>query len=88
MNTAEYTLLIKDNGGSRSGIDRRQLVRSESIPERRSGRDRREGHDRRSGCGQKRYHQNPGELYPVERRDQFRSLKEDTRNGKFASHRK
>ena len=64
--------MIKDNGGSRSGAERRQFDCNESIPERRSGKDRRKGFDRRSEFGQKRRHQNPDNLHPVERRDQFR----------------
>jgi hypothetical protein len=40
---------IKDQGGRRSGIDRRRFSYAGHIPERRSGKDRREGSDRRSG---------------------------------------
>ena len=40
-------LFIKDNGGRRLGIDRRQFSYNLHIPERRSGKDRRSGHDRR-----------------------------------------
>jgi len=40
--------IITDNGGRRSGIDRRQFSYYEHIPERRSGKDRRNGNDRRS----------------------------------------
>ena len=36
-----------DNGGRRSGIDRRQFSYSGHMPERRSGEDRRSGGDRR-----------------------------------------
>ena len=36
-----------DNGGRRSGIDRRQFSYSEHIPERRDDKDRRSGIDRR-----------------------------------------
>jgi len=38
-----------DNGGRRSGIERRRFSYSDHIPERRSGRDRRSGKDRRCG---------------------------------------
>lgn len=38
-----------DQGGRRSGKDRRQFEYSGHIPERRSGRERRSGVDRRSG---------------------------------------
>lgn len=36
-----------DNGGRRSGIDRRQFSYSDHVPERRSGKERRSGRDRR-----------------------------------------
>ena len=67
--------MIKDNGGSRSGVERRQFKVTESTPERRSGKERRKGIDRRMGIGQRRGHQNPGDLLPIERRDQFRRIK-------------
>jgi hypothetical protein len=38
---------LPDNGGRRSGIDRRQLTYTAHIPERRSGKERRSGLDRR-----------------------------------------
>jgi Tfp pilus assembly protein PilZ len=38
---------IKDRGGTRSGIDRRNMIISEFYPEKRSGKDRRKGEDRR-----------------------------------------
>ena len=44
----EDTLIIADNGGRRSGVDRRQFTYSSYVPERRSGRDRRSIADRRS----------------------------------------
>ncbi len=66
--------MIKDNGGSRSGRERRQLEVTGYIPERRSGKERRKGTDRRMGLGQRREHQNPGDLLPIERRDQFRRM--------------
>jgi hypothetical protein len=36
-----------DNGGRRSGLDRRQFFYSGYMPERRSGEERRNGGDRR-----------------------------------------
>jgi hypothetical protein len=44
-----YILKIKlrDNGGRRSGIERRQFAYTLHLPERRSGNDRRAGTDRR-----------------------------------------
>ena len=55
-------------------MERRQFEYTESIPERRSGKERRKGIDRRTGLGQRRGHQNPGDLLPIERRDQFRRI--------------
>jgi hypothetical protein len=40
-------LVIFDNGGRRSGGDRRNYSYTLHIPERRSGKDRRSGTDRR-----------------------------------------
>ena len=54
-----------DNGGSRSGRDRRKLTIIEHKPERRTGQERRNGMDRRKD---QRYR---GEL-AIERRDKFR----------------
>jgi len=45
---------IKDSGGSRSGIDRRQTPSEYDSPESRSGRDRRRGFDRRAGIDRRR----------------------------------
>jgi len=53
---------IKDNGGTRSGQDRRKFKSMGRIPERRTGQERRSGTDRRNGP---RYR---GEL-AVERRE-------------------
>ena len=39
---------MTDNGGNRSGTERRQSRYADYVPERRSGRDRRKGFDRRS----------------------------------------
>ena len=38
---------IRDNGGVRSGLERRQFSYDKHIPERRSAKDRRNGLDRR-----------------------------------------
>ena len=40
---------IRDNGGRRTGIDRRRFNYSGHFPERRSGEERRSGLERRSG---------------------------------------
>ena len=39
--------IVSDNGGRRSGIERRQFSYNGHIPERRSGKERRSGNDRR-----------------------------------------
>jgi hypothetical protein len=39
--------MLPDNGGRRSGVERRQFSYNHHIPERRSGEDRRSGLDRR-----------------------------------------
>ena len=44
----EITLRLPDNGGRRSGIERRRFQYTSHIPERRSGHDRRSGIDRRT----------------------------------------
>ena len=61
------TLEVYDNGGRRSGFERRKISYSINIPERRSGKDRRIGDDRRSGEGYKMED-------PKERRSMYKSL--------------
>ena len=39
--------VLPDNGGRRSGLDRREFSYTAHIPERRSGKERRSGVDRR-----------------------------------------
>jgi hypothetical protein len=39
---------LSDNGGARSGVERRQYTSNIHIPERRSGKNRRSGQDRRT----------------------------------------
>ena len=68
---------LADNGGNRTGIDRRKLHYTAYIPEKRSGVDRRNGFDRRGtmtiGIGAERRNSlNHRGLYPLERRDIFR----------------
>jgi hypothetical protein len=46
---------LPDNGGRRSGIERRQIAYRVHIPERRSGLDRRKNcEDRRGGVADRR----------------------------------
>ena len=53
MSSSDGGLLIKDDGGTRSGNDRRKLLIITRNPERRIIKDRRSGPDRRSElkCG-------------------------------------
>ena len=48
MTDAHVVFSLRENGGRRSGIDRRQISYAGHIPERRSGKDRRSSSDRRS----------------------------------------
>lgn len=65
---------MKDNGGTRSGTDRRKFQYTAHIPEKRLDKDRRKGFDRRSPIARRRgsdrrinlNHRGP---YPIERRD-------------------
>ena len=47
MNFLKNDEVIKDNGESRIGLERRQFSYTAHIPERRSGRDRRKRLERR-----------------------------------------
>ena len=47
MNFRKNDEVIKDNGESRIGLERRQFSYTAHIPERRSGRDRRKSLERR-----------------------------------------
>ena len=47
MNFLKNDEVIKDNGESRIGLERRQFSYTAHIPERRSGRDRRKSLERR-----------------------------------------
>jgi len=46
---------LRDNGGRRSGIDLRQFLYTNHIPERRSGHGRRSSLDRRNGLDRRSY---------------------------------
>jgi hypothetical protein len=68
---------IQDQGGARSGRERRQSSESFDGSERRSGRDRRRGFDRRAGIERRRFNDRRDGRYfrdgeSVERRDVFR----------------
>jgi hypothetical protein len=68
---------FQDQGGTRSGRDRRKSPEPFEGNDRRSGRDRRRGFDRRSGIERRRSNGRRSERYfrdgeLVERRDVFR----------------
>lgn len=70
-------LEIQDQGGARSGRERRQTTEPRDGDERRSGKDRRRGFDRRSGIERRRSSDRRNGRYfrdgeMVERRDAFR----------------
>ena len=58
MSGSHVVYNLRDNGGRRSGIERRRFSYSGHIPERRSEGDRRVSSDRRCGpdrrCGEER----------------------------------
>ncbi|MDY6789761.1 MAG: hypothetical protein SWH54_00700 [Thermodesulfobacteriota bacterium] len=47
INTLKKEIFKNDNGGRRSGEDRREFAYSDYTPERRSFKERRSGFDRR-----------------------------------------
>jgi len=59
--------MIRDNGGTRSGNDRRKLPMVNRSSERRIIKDRRSGQDRRRELKCR-------DRYAIERRDAFRSI--------------
>ena len=64
---------MSDNGGTRTGIDRRKFQYTAYIPERRLGKDRRKGFDRRGSIVRRKDHERRFSLkhqgtYPIERR--------------------
>ena len=69
---------MNDKGGTRTGMDRRKFNYTAYIPEKRSGRDRRKGFDRRSsierrGESERRVSLNKREIYPIERKEAFKT---------------
>ena len=66
MSFPEEGFCFPDNGGRRTGIERRHFNYSAHIPERRSGEDRRSGKDRRSGVARRKV---KASVVGVERRD-------------------
>ncbi len=54
MSGLDNLIAFIDNGGTRSGSERRRLAESEYMPERRMRYDRRSGADRRRSLNKKR----------------------------------
>jgi hypothetical protein len=54
MSGLDNLIALIDNGGTRSGSERRRFAYSEYIPERRTRSDRRSGADRRRIPNEKR----------------------------------
>jgi hypothetical protein len=63
MENAMEKNIIRDNGGTRSGKDRRQTNSVYIKLDRRTGKDRRSGNDRREDAGH---------FITIERRDIYR----------------
>ena len=76
MHDAKEDSVIHDNGGSRSGKDRRQIIEPYPGEDKRFGSDRRSGIDRRSAQVRRQTPDRRGNKYRdgswVERRDAFR----------------
>lgn len=75
--TLSETETAHDNGGTRTGMERRQQPVTFEGNDRRSGRDRRRGFDRRAGIDRRRTEDRRiGRFFwegeSVERRDAFR----------------
>lgn len=73
---------IEDQGGTRSGRERRKNSEPFEGSEQRTGRDRRRGFDRRSGIERRRCNERRNGRYfwdeeSVERRDVFRRIKDE-----------
>jgi len=77
LDVTEEDGIIHDNGGARSGKDRRQHSETFSGEEKRSSKDRRRGSDRRTGLTRRKTpDRRDTNLYwdgsRIERRDAFR----------------
>jgi hypothetical protein len=68
VNNYDIGIFLRDNGGRRSGIERRYFSYTSFIPEKRSNNDRRSSLDRRSGRD-RRDDKNDVVISLVERRD-------------------
>ena len=77
MDVMEDDGIIHDNGGTRSGKDRRQNPKTFQGEEQRAGKDRRQEEDRRNGLSRRKTpNRRNTNLYwddsRIERRDAFR----------------
>lgn len=70
VKSTKVVFYLSDNGGRRSGSDRRRFSYDVHIPERRSSVDRRSGIDRRKGIS---FRMSPKERSDMERRAAFLS---------------
>jgi hypothetical protein len=79
LKETQEDFVLHDNGGSRSGQDRRQNIESYEGQERRSGRERRRGADRRCGQSRRKIPDRRSSKFweggLIERRDAFRNKK-------------
>jgi len=67
LDISKITWKLRDNGGRRSGIDRRYFSYSDHIPERRHKKERRSLEDRRAGF-ERRHNRDDMNLMPEEQR--------------------
>lgn len=77
LDVTDGDVIIPDNGGSRSGQDRRKIKKAFQGENKRSGKDRRKGDDRRSGLTRRQTpdRRNQDAYWDgsrIERRDAFR----------------
>jgi hypothetical protein len=90
QNISEFNMFHNDNGGRRSGHDRRRFAYSNHIPERRLSADdemngeRRTGKDRRKVFCE-RFYSNLRSDHCFERRIAYRSYGENPRRSDFYS---
>jgi hypothetical protein len=87
LNVVDDVVTIRDNGGSRSGQDRRQGKTAFQGEDKRSGEERRQTKDRRSGLTRRhtpdRRSTNPyWDGSRIERRDAFRKGQSDKKQPK------
>ena len=80
MGSSEITQILKDNGGRRSGNDRRSSKTHISILEMRSGIDRRNGKDRRHGVTQNNPFHSRRWMDKEEKKEAIKAVQRQKRN--------